>query len=613
MASSRVNPDQYPLDPSRTTSGRAQPRDGTTSSAEPGAAPWDGTGSPTAHGTDARDAATTVPAEADAAVPRSVHPAGGGAAATVRHLGVLEEARRLASLKWRVLRNTLSRSTWVLVGTILGGLYALGVLAMLMISLYFLGAEELRWVVTASVLLGTALLLGWWILPVATSKADATLDPARLGLFPLSTSGLLVGQVLGALIGIPGALTLVAGLGWAVAWRSSLPAVLVSIPCALLGLLLAFVGSRCVSAVSLRLAGGRRTTETVSIVALALAVLTGPIITALGAGLERVWGLLPTWAAVLAWTPLGAVWAVPGDIALGHWGAALARLLITAVSIVALTVLARVALRRALGDAAAGAARGSTKAMEGIGLFGRVPATPTWAVAVRCLLYWTRDPRYSASLVMVPAMCAVAWFLTSQSGFVVWLLPAGIALLMAFAISADISYDNSAFSLHVLAGVPGLADRLGRVMALFVVSVPLVAVALVVWLVRAGDWGAAPAMLGLCATLLLGGAGVVSVVSARYTYPTPPPGSTPMKSAQGFTLLNLVMQFVLMGVIVLLGLPALALLVVYLISGDHTWSWLALAVGLVEGLALLWIGARAGGRWLDARAPELLQEVSAYR
>lgn len=613
MASSRVNPDQNPLDPSRATPARPRPGGGAASSADPGAAPWAGDGRPTTHGADGRDVATTVPAEADAAVPRSVRPVGGGEAATVRRLGVLEEARRLASLKWRVLRNTLTRSTWVLVGTILGGLYALGVLSMLLISLYFLGGEELRWVVTASVLLGTALLLGWWILPVATSKADATLDPARLGLFPLSTSGLLAGQVLGALIGIPGALTLVAGLGWAVAWRSSLPAVLVSVPCALLGLLLAFVGSRCVSAVSLRLAGGRRTTETVSIVTLALVVMIGPMIATLGAGLERVWDLLPTWAAVLAWTPLGTVWAVPGDVALGYWGTALARLLLTVVSIVALTALARVALRRALGDAAAGAARGGTKAVAGIGLFDRVPATPTWAVAVRCLLYWTRDPRYSASLVMVPAMCAVAWFLTSQSGFAVWLLPAGIALLMAYAISADISYDNSAFSLHVLAGVPGRADRLGRVLALFVVSVPLVAVALAVWLARVGDWGAVPAMLGLCATMLLGGAGVVSVVSARYTYPTPPPGSTPMKSAQGFTLLNLLMQFVLMGAIGLLGLPALALLVVYLVSGGLMWSWLALAVGLVEGLVLLWIGVRAGGRWLDARAPELLQEVSAYR
>lgn len=613
MASSRVNPDQNPLDPSRATPARPRPGGGAASSADPGAAPWAGDGRPTTHGADGRDVATTVPAEADAAVPRSVRPVGGGEAATVRRLGVLEEARRLASLKWRVLRNTLTRSTWVLVGTILGGLYALGVLSMLLISLYFLGGEELRWVVTASVLLGTALLLGWWILPVATSKADATLDPARLGLFPLSTSGLLAGQVLGALSGIPGALTLVAGLGWAVAWRSSLPAVLVSVPCALLGLLLAFVGSRCVSAVSLRLAGGRRTTETVSIVTLALVVMIGPMIATLGAGLERVWDLLPTWAAVLAWTPLGAVWAVPGDVALGYWGTALARLLLTVVSIVALTALARVALRRALGDAAAGAARGGTKAVAGIGLFDRVPATPTWAVAVRCLLYWTRDPRYSASLVMVPAMCAVAWFLTSQSGFAVWLLPAGIALLMAYAISADISYDNSAFSLHVLAGVPGRADRLGRVLALFVVSVPLVAVALAVWLARVGDWGTVPAMLGLCATMLLGGAGVVSVVSARYTYPTPPPGSTPMKSAQGFTLLNLLMQFVLMGAIGLLGLPALALLVVYLVSGGLMWSWLALAVGLVEGLVLLWIGVRAGGRWLDARAPELLQEVSAYR
>ena len=39
--------------------------------------------------------------------------------------------------------------------------------------------------------------------------------------------------------------------------------------------------------------------------------------------------------------------------------------------------------------------------------------------------------------------------------------------------------------------------------------------ALVVWLVRAGDWGAVPAMLGLCATLLLGGAGLAGLLGIR--------------------------------------------------------------------------------------------------
>ena len=75
----------------------------------------------------------------------------------------------------------------------------------------------------------------------------------------------------------------------------------------------------------------------------------------------------------------------------------------------------------------------------------------------------------------------------------------------------------------------------------------------------------------------------------------------------------MVVQFVIMGLMALLALPAGILLIVYLVTGAAVWCCLALAVGLVEGFVVLWIGVRSGGTWLDARGPELLQEVAAYR
>ncbi|RLZ03986.1 hypothetical protein CWC38_02665, partial [Kocuria tytonicola] len=82
---------------------------------------------------------------------------------------------------------------------------------------------------------------------------------------------------------------------------------------------------------------------------------------------------------------------------------------------------------------------------------------------------------------------------------------------------------------------------------------------------------------------------------------------------QGFTILNLLLQFVLMALMVLLALPPLVLLFVHLGTGAAVWSWAALAVGLAEGAILLWTGVRVGGKWLEARGPELLQEVAGYR
>ena len=231
----------------------------------------------------------------------------------------------MAGLKWRVLINTLTRSTWILVGTILGGLYALFLLGMALTALIALGGEALETVVVASVLLGSLLLVGWWLVPLVSSKADSTLDPSRLALFPLSTTGLVAGQVAGAVVGLPGVLTVIALLGWLFSWRGSTVALIAAIPCAIIGALLAFVGSRCVTALGANFAKGRRTNEIISMVVLVLVVLLGPLISLFATGLGQVWQLLPTWAGVLAWTPLGAIWAVPGDVASGYWLAAPAR------------------------------------------------------------------------------------------------------------------------------------------------------------------------------------------------------------------------------------------------------------------------------------------------
>ena len=42
-------------------------------------------------------------------------------------------------------------------------------------------------------------------------------------------------------------------------------------------------------------------------------------------------------------------------------------------------------------------------------------------------------------------------------------------------------------------------------------------------------------------------------------------------------------------------------------------GWLNLAVGTVLGLVLFLSGVRLGGRWLDARGPELLAQVTVNR
>ncbi|PLC12494.1 hypothetical protein AUQ48_09975 [Kocuria flava] len=159
----------------------------------------------------------------------------------------------------------------------------------------------------------------------------------------------------------------------------------------------------------------------------------------------------------------------------------------------------------------------------------------------------------------------------------------------------------------------GRDDRAGRVLALLVIAVPLSAFGLLLPFALQGRWELLPGLAGTTLLALLGGAGLSSVMSARYTYPVAAPGQSPFKTPQGFTVLNVLVQFVALGLIVVLVLPAAVPVLVQVYTGEPAWGWAALAVGAVLGPLLCWGGIVLGGRWYDRRAPELLQEVAQFR
>ncbi|MFI7483217.1 hypothetical protein ACH9EU_12495 [Kocuria sp. M1R5S2] len=528
--------------------------------------------------------------------------------------GTALPAGRLVALKARILLNTLSRSTWVLVGTVLGAAYLVFVLGAAVVGLVLLGGQEPPVVRTVLVLAGTSATLAWWLLPVLASRADSTLDPARLALFPLTVGQVQWGQALGALVGVPGVLTVLGLLASVASWRQSGAAVLAAALCLPLALALLVTGSRCVTALAVGLGRRRRVTEALSLAALLGLVLLGPLVTGVVEGLERTWDRLPQWAAVLARTPVGAVWAVPEDVAAGRWSAAALRLVATVATVAVLVAGWRAAQSRALTSAAGGRGAGH-RAGAGAGLFDRGPERPWAAVAARCLIYWGRDPRYSGALVVVPAIAGLVWFSSAQSGmgFLVYALGPMFAALLAYQISGDVSFDNTAVCLHVLTGVPGVHDRAGRVLALLVVGLPLSGVGLLLPFAVQGRWDLLPGLAGTTLLALLGGAGLSSVMSARYTYPVAAPGESLFKTPHGFTVLNVLVQLAAMGLIVVLVLPAAVLVLVQVATGDPAWGWAALGVGTVLAPLLCWGGVVLGGRWYDRRAPELLQEVGRFR
>ncbi|MCC3277608.1 transporter [Arthrobacter sp. zg-Y40] len=521
----------------------------------------------------------------------------------------------LLRLKLLLLRNSLRRSPWQLVGIILGALYALGLLAFLLAALFVVGADPAL-ARTAVVLAGSAAILGWALIPVVFSGLDLTLDPARFTTYAVPMRQLLAGLAVGGLIGIPGAATALAVLAQALGWYRSPAALAAALVMAAAALFTCLVAARVTVSAAVSLTGSRRFREASTMLLIIPLVLLGPIISAVGEGIASSGDFLIRLASGLSWTPLGAVWSVPGDVALGNYGAAAAKALIAIAFLAALVVAWKLLLQRALvNPPQAAAARGKA---GGLGLFARFPGTPSGAVAARAMIYWLRDPRYSASLLVVPLLAVVLVFgSNSYEGNGTWLvtllLAPLIGFLLGFSLHADVAYDNTAFALHLSTGVSGRADRAGRALACAVFAVPAVLLAAVLPGFLTGWPELVLPSLGVGLGALLAGLGVSSVVSARYTYNVPLPGENAFKTPPGSTGRSLLVQGVFSMVLFALLLPVLAPAVAAVVTGSTLWGVVTLAAGLVLGGGLLVAGIRVGGRWVDARGPELLQQVSVNK
>ncbi|GAA4363256.1 transporter [Paeniglutamicibacter cryotolerans] len=519
----------------------------------------------------------------------------------------------LLALKWRLLRNGFKRSPWQLVGFIIGGLYALGVVVLLVAGLFFLGNEGPAFTSMVLTLAVSAMLLGWTLVPVLAFGVDSTLDPSRFVTFTLDRRQLVIGLLLGGFIGIPGLLTLLLFSAQALAWRSSPAAAAAALTCGVLAAVLCLAAARLSTTAATALTSNRRFRDIAGVLLIIPLFLLGPILTGLGNGFEQALGWLPKLAAVLGWTPLGSFAAVPADIAAGAWGIGALRFVLSLGYLAAVVWLWQLLLFRALENPPAVASGG--KGAKGLGAFARFPAAPWGAVAARALIYWLKDPRYAASIVIVPLLPVMFWFIGSQTesyGLLMYVGPI-IAVLMAFSISADVSYDSTAFALHVTSGVRGMADRAGRVVACALLAVPVVLLATVLPPVLSGRPDLLPGLLGLSLGALCTGFGVSSVASARFTYAVPMPGESPFKTPPGAGARMALVQFATFGIMGLLMLPEIGLMVAFLITGNALFGWLVLATGGVLGAVLMVLGIRLGGRWLDSRMPELMQATMVNR
>lgn len=526
----------------------------------------------------------------------------------------------LLKLRFRLLANTLSREVWRLVFTIIGALYALGVIAMLGVGAFFLGFAGVD-LSAPAVAAGVVLTVLWVVVPLLAYGVDDTLDPARFALFTTPTPAFGAGLILAGAVTIPGLLTLGGLLAMTLAWVSSPAAIPAWIIAAVLGFAICLTLARvCTTAAAtqLRSRRGRDVAAGLGMVLILGAALLPSAMD--GIDLQGIWDASGPVLAVLAWTPLGAPWAIPGAVAAGSFGLGAAYLVVSLAWLAAILYL----WVRLLGPAMTMPAEASAATRKGKGTFAlpqrlhetfRLPL-PSAAVAARALRYWRSDPRYftqALTVILIGPVLAFVLFLTPELSLQLMLaMPVFTAFFAGWALHNDTGYDSTAIWMHIASGARGRDDRLGRAFAFLTWALPAVLAMTTLVLALSGNWQYGPALFGAVLGIFGGGLGFSLAVSGFVVYPVQPPGTSPFSTtgmgAFGFTLL---VQSVAAIATFGLAIPAMvtAALGVFLAPG---WGYVSLAVGLLTAIASVWAGIVLGGKFLDQRAPNHLLAIRGW-
>lgn len=514
----------------------------------------------------------------------------------------------IVRLRWRLWSRVVQRNTGLLVATVLGltGGAGLGLLAVSGLVVLRSAALEQRSVAVAAL---TALTIGWLMLSALSGSSDSTVDPARFALLPVRAHLLARGLLAAVLTGIPSVILAGVALASVVTWSQSLGTALAALLGAVLGLLTTVLLARVVVGALAGVMGTRRGRgiSAAMISALAFLPAIGGILfgNAVSAG-QFVQLDVAGIARTLAWTPPGWAWGIPLHLAHGDLAGALAATLLAGALVVVLwrayVHLVERTLTRPL--TSVGGQR-----IRGRGLIVRAASLgPVGVIAARRLVMWRRDSRLVTVAVqsfVLPVILVGQAVLTDQT----W--SAAMALIMLAVLSGlsllnDLAYDGTAWAAHVLSGVAGWQDRLGRVLATAVLYVPLLVIlyAVVAGLGYLGDevrW-AAYVLVALGAAL-----GSSSLIGAVMPGHAPRPGGNPFASTSGSGTEGF------LGGLLAVAVPLLLMLPLVLAGGllpDGLWlSGVLVVVALAWGGALVAAGVALGGRRLDRRAPEMLDRL----
>ncbi|GAT74880.1 hypothetical protein [Microbacterium hydrocarbonoxydans] len=463
---------------------------------------------------------------------------------------------------------------------------------------------------TVTVLGSAAVLIGFVVGPILVGSVDQ-LDPRRFAVFGVDERQMPWILTLAAFVSVPSlALLAMNASVCIVAIRLGAPWPL-AVPMSFLTLVCTILTARIGMAVNALLLPERRSRELTALFALALIVIAFPVAVFL-ASLKwdgHVPAAVASITATVGFTPLAAgpgfLFSLAADDVAGAWISGIIAVLTAA----ALWAVWSWLVQRLLTTTERPVA---SRERTGLGWFGLMPSSAFGAIAARSLVYWLRDRRYIMNLIVVPVAGALTVLPLLVAGVpleIAALVPVPVmALFFGWLPHNDVAYDSTALWTHVASGVRGVPDRLGRLVPVVLVAVPVLAVAVPLTLLWIDDWRLLLPLTGVAASLLLSALGLSSIVSVVAPYAVSRPGDSPFQQPQRPTARGVYGPAAAFLGAIVVSIPTVWLFVLTALEGSE-YAPATLWAGLATGFGIAALGIAIGGRIFERGGERLMEFV----
>ncbi|WP_193596461.1 hypothetical protein [Microbacterium sp. YJN-G] len=478
------------------------------------------------------------------------------------------------------------------------------------IAVLGLGAAPLATARTVTVLSAAAAFVAFFLAPMIIGTPDQ-LDPRRFAPFGVDEKRMPWILALAALVSVPSFALIAVSTCFVIAAVSAGAPWPVAVLAGIVGVISTVLAARIGMAVSAIALPERRSRELTVLFTIPVIVVAFPV-AAYFASLE--WdGQVPAGVdaarSIIGFSPLAAPQAFLFHVAAGETAAAWASGLIALATVGGLLALWAYLVRRLLTTTERPYA---TRERSGLGWFGSLPGNAFGAIGARSLVYWLRDRRYIVNIIVVPIAGVLTVFPLMVAGVPLWiaaLVPVPLmALFFGWLPHNDVAYDSTALWIHIASGVRGLPDRLGRLIPVLLVSIPVLAVAVSVTLAYIGRWDLLLPLIGVAAALLLTGLGMSSIASVVAPYAVSRPGDSPFQQPQRSSAHG---SFGAAGTFLgalLFSAPTLWLFGLTMVEGDQH-APAAFWTGAITGTLVLFGGAAIGAAIFERSGERLMEFV----